>query len=140
LGCGDGIILLFAAKKYGLRGIGYDINEQLIKVANNLIINSELSNLISCELRSFMDESLDFAKLFKSDGIKPEQTTLITVYLIPDALKLLKPKLEEYLLRAKHNYNLDVKVLSIIFSIPGWKPIKTGDQLDTYVYDLSSIS
>jgi len=106
----------------------------------NAIAKEGLSNLISCELRSFLDETLDFATVFKADGVKRAQTTLITIYLIPDALQQLKPKLEEYLRRAKQDYNIDVKVLSIIFSIPGWNPIITGDQLDTYVYDLSSIS
>jgi methylase of polypeptide subunit release factors len=34
LGCGDGKIVHAAAKKFGARGVGIDINPDLVKVAN----------------------------------------------------------------------------------------------------------
>ena len=47
LGCGDGRIPVTAAKKYGARGVGIDIDPQRIKEANENVAKNNVGNLVT---------------------------------------------------------------------------------------------
>src|SRR4051812_49629929 len=79
LGSGDGRIVLTAAKVFGARGFGVEIKEDLVKRANDAAQKENLA------------ERVKFIKadLFKTDI---SQATIITMYLLPDTVNLLKDK------------------------------------------------
>jgi Methyltransferase domain len=80
LGSGDGRIVLTAAKVFGARGFGVDINEKLVKEANE-----------SAKLQGIADRAaFTVQDLFKTDISK---ATVVTMYLLPKTVNMLKDKL-----------------------------------------------
>src|SRR5882762_8972972 len=79
LGSGDGRIVLTAAKVFGARGFGVEIKEDLVRKANEAAQKEGLADRVK-----FMK-----ADLFKTDI---SQATVITMYLLPDTVNLLKDK------------------------------------------------
>lgn len=53
LGCGDGRIVIAAAKNYGARGIGIDLNPKRIEEANANAKAAEVENLVQFRLGNF---------------------------------------------------------------------------------------
>jgi len=80
LGCGDGRIVITAAKKYGARGVGIDINPERIKDARENAKKAGVEDLVRFEEND----------LFVAD-IKP--ATVVTLFLLPQVNLKLKPKL-----------------------------------------------
>ena len=80
LGCGDGRIVITAARKYGARGVGYDIDPQRIRESNE---NAE---------RAGVTDRVRFVQgdLFQADL---SGATVVTLYLLPDVNARLRPKL-----------------------------------------------
>ena len=79
LGSGDGRIVLTAAKVFGARGFGVEIKDELVKKSNEAAKNEGLADRVK-----FMKQDL-----FKTDM---SQATVITMYLLPDTVNLLKDK------------------------------------------------
>ena len=79
LGSGDGRIVLTAAKVFGARGFGVEIKEELVRRANEAAKSEGLAERVR-----FMK-----ADLFKTDI---SQASVITMYLLPDTVNLLKDK------------------------------------------------
>lgn len=46
LGCGDGRIVITAAKKYGARGIGYDIDRECVRAARDSVKKHDVGDLV----------------------------------------------------------------------------------------------
>src|SRR3989440_11778843 len=80
LGSGDGRIVLTAAKVFGARGFGVEIKEDLVKRANEAAHKEGLADKVK-----FVKQDL-----FKTDI---SQATVITMYLLPDVVNLVKDKL-----------------------------------------------
>src|SRR5881398_2204706 len=80
LGSGDGRIVLTAAKVFGARGFGVDIKEELAKRANEAAQQEGLADRVK-----FVKQDL-----FKTDI---SLATVVTMYLLPDTVNLLKEKL-----------------------------------------------
>lgn len=101
LGSGDGRIVVTAAKKYGTRGFGVDINPERIREANE---NAKAAGVV--DKVAFYQRDLFATDL--SDA------TVITMYLLPRVNLELRPKL------------LDLKpgtrIVSHDFSMEDWKP------------------
>ena len=53
LGCGDGRIIIAAAKNYGARGVGIDLNPKRIEEANANAKAAEVENLVQFRLGNF---------------------------------------------------------------------------------------
>ncbi|WAV90851.1 class I SAM-dependent methyltransferase [Oxalobacter aliiformigenes] len=53
LGCGDGRIVIAAAKNYGARGVGIDLNPKRIEEANANAKAAEVENLVQFRLGNF---------------------------------------------------------------------------------------
>ena len=104
LGSGDGRIVLTAAKVFGARGFGVDINEKLVKEANE-----------SAKLQGIADRaSFTIQDLFKTDIRK---ATVLTMYLLPNTVNMLKDKLLTEL-------NPGTRILSHDYPLAGWIPEK----------------
>ena len=80
LGSGDGRIVITAAKKYGARGFGVDLDTYLLKIANANAKKEGVS-----DRARFIEQNL-----FETDL---SQATVITSYLLPSMNEELRPKL-----------------------------------------------
>jgi SAM-dependent methyltransferase len=80
LGCGDGRIVIAAAKKYGARGVGVDLDPARIREARANAKQAGVENLVKFEV----------GDLFKTDLT---EATVVTLYLLPELNRRLKPKL-----------------------------------------------
>ncbi|MGH8764234.1 MAG: class I SAM-dependent methyltransferase [Burkholderiales bacterium] len=109
LGSGDGRIVLTAAKVFGARGFGVDINEKLVKDANE---SARIQGI--ADRASFMVQDL-----FKTDIRK---ATVVTMYLLPTTVNMLKDKLLTEL-------NPGTRILSHDYPLSGWIP-ETYRQFD----------
>ncbi len=97
LGSGDGRIVLNAAKKFGAAGHGMDLNEGLVAVANARARSAGIADRAKFYVRD----------LFKEDISK---ATIVTMYLLPDVVMQLRPKLFKELRPgariASHDYHM----------------------------------
>lgn len=84
LGCGDGSILIAAARDFGARGIGYDINPMLLILARLRALLSSVSRLVS----------LRRGDLFK---IEIPEADVVALYLYERINERLLPRLREAL-------------------------------------------
>ncbi len=104
LGSGDGRIVLTAAKVFGARGFGVEIKDQLVKQANEAAQKEGVA---------------DRAKFLKQDLFKTDvsQATVITMYLLPDTVNLLKDKFLREL-------RPGTRIVSHDYPLTGWIPEK----------------
>lgn len=80
LGSGDGIIVLTAAHQRKASGYGVDIDEELIRLSNLRAKSLGLSERVRFEARD----------IFKTDV---SRATVVTLYLLPEFMQRLRPKL-----------------------------------------------
>ncbi len=84
LGSGDGRIPITAARTYGARGVGIDIDPQRIREANENLKNSGVGDKVR-----FLNQDL-----FTTDI---SEATVVTLYLLPSLNVKLLPKLNREL-------------------------------------------
>jgi len=82
LGCGDGRIVVAAAKKYGCRAVGYDIDPKRIKESLENVAKHNVQDLVKIEEEDIF--TLDLSK-----------ANVITLYLLPSLNVKLIPQLEK---------------------------------------------
>jgi len=104
LGSGDGRIVLTAAKVFGARGFGVEIKEDLVKRANESAKAQGLADRVK-----FMKQDL-----FKTDI---SQASIVTMYLLPDTVNLLKDK---FIAELKPG----TRIVSHDYPLTGWIPEK----------------
>ena len=104
LGSGDGRIAITAAKRYGVRAVGIDIDPERIREANDNAKRAGVSNLVQ-----FRQEDL-----FKADF---SEATVVTLYLLPDLNVKLRPRLLDEL-------KPGTRIVSHQFDMGTWKPDK----------------
>ena len=80
LGSGDGRIVINAAKRFGARGFGVDLNADLVKIANARAARAGIADRAKFYVRN----------LFETDIRK---ATVVTMYLLPEVVLALRPKL-----------------------------------------------
>ena len=84
LGCGDGRIPITAAKTYGARGIGVDIDPQRIAEANANAEAAGVTHLVTFKLQDAMTTDVS-------------QATVVTLYLLSSSNLKLRPILTRQL-------------------------------------------
>jgi hypothetical protein len=82
LGCGDGRIVVTAAKKYGCRAYGYDIDPRRIQESRENVDRNGVGHLVTIEQKDIF--TLDLS-----------QASVITLYLLPSLNVKLIPQLEK---------------------------------------------
>ena len=80
LGSGDGRLVITAARKYGARGFGVDLNRSLVNLANR---NSAKAGVASRAV--FYERDLHETELTRAD--------VITIYLLPEVNLMVRPRL-----------------------------------------------
>jgi len=103
LGCGDGRIVVTAAKKYGCRGVGYDINPKRIKESLENVKKNNVGNMVRIEQKDIF--TLDLS-----------EANVITLYLLPSLNVKLIPQLEKL--------KPGSRIVSHDFDMKGVKPDK----------------
>jgi ribosomal protein L11 methylase PrmA len=114
LGSGDGRIAIAAAKKFGIKAVGIDIDPERIREANENAKKAGVENLVQ-----FRQEDL-----FKADF---REATVVTLYLLPDLNVKLRPRLWEEL-------KPGTRIVSHQFDMGTWKPEKRLDSNGRVVY------
>ena len=80
LGCGDGRILVTAAKRYGCRGVGFDIDPQRVAESRENVSVNGVANLVRIEQRDIFQVDLS-------------EADVVTLYLLPNLNVRLIPQL-----------------------------------------------
>lgn len=114
LGCGDGRIVVAAAKQFGAHALGIDIDPERIKEARENAQKEGVTDLV--EFRQ--------ADLFDTDLRK---ATVVTLYLLPSVNMKLRPKLWRELKPGS-------RVVSHSFDMEDWKPDKEEDVEGTQIF------
>ena len=112
LGCGDGRIVITAAKIYGAHGVGIDINPQRIHDAKENAKKAGVEDLVRFEEND----------LFKA---RIRDASVVTLFLLQKVNLRLRPKLLREL-------KPGTRIVSNTFDMGDWKPdkeetLKTGD-------------
>ena len=82
LGCGDGRIIVAAAKKYGCRGVGFDLNPVRVEEARRNAQKNGVEDLVRIERKDIF--TVDLSK-----------ASVITLYLLPEMNLRLVPQLNK---------------------------------------------
>jgi tRNA G37 N-methylase Trm5 len=114
LGSGDGRIPVTAAKRFGVRAVGIDIDPQRIKEATENAKKNGVSKLVT-----FRQEDL-----FKTDF---KEATVVTLYLLPDLNVKLRPRLLTEL-------KPGTRIVSHQFDMGTWQPEKKVELNGRVVY------
>jgi protein-L-isoaspartate O-methyltransferase len=81
-GCGDGRIVTAAAKRYGCRGVGYEIDSNLSAEARRLAKKRKVDHLVKIVEQDIF--TVDYSP-----------ATVIEMYLLPEMIVKLLPQLEK---------------------------------------------
>jgi SAM-dependent methyltransferase len=114
LGCGDGRFVITAAKEFGARGVGVDIDPFLVKKSVQNARDAGVSDRVK-----FIE-----GDLFESPI---REATVVTLYLYPDLNVKLRPKLLSELKPGS-------RVVSYFFDMGDWKPDRTEARQNRIYY------
>jgi SAM-dependent methyltransferase len=104
LGCGDGRIVIAAAKEYGAHGVGIDINPERIQEAEANAKKAGVEKLVRFEQYDLFDADI-------------HEATVVTLFLLNSVNLKLRPKLLKDL-------KPGTRVVSNTFHMGDWKPDK----------------
>ncbi|KAL7717520.1 Methyltransferase domain-containing protein [Entamoeba marina] len=123
LGCGDGRIVFAAVENINCKGIGVDINEDLIQGCNEEAIKKGITDKVMFKVDDFTREDFNFY-----------DCNCICFYFIPKVLKMLEEKIKNYV-----RSNPNKRVVSICFPFRNWLPSKVHPDMKLFYYDSSSL-
>jgi len=103
LGCGDARILVTAAKKYGVKGFGFDIDPDRVKDSLENVKKNKVEDLVAIKK----------ADIFTLDL---KDASVVTLYLLPNLNVQLMPQLEKL--------KPGSRIVSHDFDMKGAKPKK----------------
>jgi tRNA G37 N-methylase Trm5 len=105
LGSGDGRIVVTAAKKYGVRAIGFEIDPQRIKESHENIKKAGVENLVEIRQQDIRTVDLSAA-------------SVLTMYLLPEVNLMIRANIWKEMKPGS-------RVVSHDFDMGDWKPLKT---------------
>ena len=115
LGSGDGRIVITAAKKYGVKAIGFEIDPERIKESRENIRKEGVGNLV--EIREQDIRTVDLSP-----------ASVLTMYLLPEVNLMLRPNIWKQMKPRS-------RVVSHDFDMGDWKPLKTESIKDRSGWD-----
>lgn len=102
LGCGDGRVVIAAAKIYGAHGVGIDINPERFREAQANAKRANVAQLVQFEVNDLFDADIHNA-------------TVVMLYLLQNLNLRLRPKLLSDL-------KPGTRIVSHAFHMGDWKP------------------
>jgi tRNA G37 N-methylase Trm5 len=115
LGSGDGRIVVTAAKKYGVKAIGFEIDPQRIKESHENIKKAGVEKLV--EIRQQDIRTVDLS-----------QASVLTMYLLPEVNLMIRPNIWKQMKPGS-------RIVSHDFDMGDWKPLKTEQIKDGSSWD-----
>lgn len=106
LGCGDGRIIIEAARSFGAQGVGIDI------------VPERISESRAAAQAAGVGDRVEFIQA-DATRIDISPATVVTIYLVPESMKLLRPILESRL-------SPGTRIVSHGYPVPGWDSKLTG--------------
>lgn len=104
LGCGDGRIVITAAREFKAKGVGVELSPELARQAQEQVKKSGLQNRVTIIQGNLLEVDL-----------KPAD--VVTLYLLTSSNEQLKPILEKSL-------RAGARVVSHDFLMRGWEPVR----------------
>lgn len=104
LGCGDGRIVVNAAKKYGIKAVGFDIDPKRVAESRANVKSAKVEHLVTIEHKDIF--TVDLSK-----------ASVVTLYLLPELNVRLIPQLEKL--------KPGSRIVSHDFDMEGVEPEKT---------------
>ena len=127
LGSGDGRVLIAAAKKYGARGVGFEIDAGLVKLARENARREGVERLVEFRQQDFLSANLSPA-------------SLVTLYLSYDGNLAVREQLNRQL-------KPGARVVSYTFDMGDWPPKiaetyrdASGDSHSLYLWEITAPS
>ena len=105
LGCGDGRIVIAAAKEFGARGVGVDLDPQRIREAQANAVRAGVADRVTFRVQDLLDTDIQSA-------------TVVTLFLSPELNARLRPKLTSELKPGS-------RIVSHRYGIGDWVPERT---------------
>jgi predicted RNA methylase len=115
IGSGDGAIIIRAAKKYGVKGVGIEIDQELVTKARQNAAREKVEHLVEFRVQDAFTVDVSPA-------------TVVTLYMLPDFNAKLRPILDRQL-------RLGSRVVSHDYPIEGWVPDKVETVKGDFVHD-----
>jgi SAM-dependent methyltransferase len=115
LGSGDGRIVITAAKKYGVKAVGFEIDPDLLRQSRESIRKEGLEKLAEIREQDILTVDLSAA-------------TVVTMYLLPEVNLRLRPNVLRQLKPGS-------RVVSHDFDMGDWKPLKVEHIKDSSGWD-----
>jgi len=115
IGSGDGAIIIRAAKKHGVKGVGIEIDQDLVLKARNNAFREKVEHLVEFRAQD----------AFTAD-VSP--ATVVTLYMLPDFNAKLRPMLDRQLKPGS-------RVVSHDYPIQGWVPDKVERVKGDFLHD-----
>jgi SAM-dependent methyltransferase len=104
LGCGDGRIVITAARKYGARGVGVDIEPYRVAESQANAKQAGVEQLVTFSLQDALTVELSPA-------------TVVMLYLVPWSTAKLQPII-------KRQVKPGTRIVSHSFGVDDWAPVK----------------
>jgi SAM-dependent methyltransferase len=105
LGCGDGRIVIAAAKEFGATGVGVDLDPERVREARTNAARAGVEDRVTFRLEDLFDTDI-------------RNATVVTLFLSPDVNARLQPKLLSQL-------KPGTRIVSHRFGIADWAPERT---------------
>ena len=115
LGSGDGRIVVTAAKKYGVKAIGFEIDPERIKESTENIKKAGVGHLV--EIRQQDIRTVDLSP-----------ASVLTMYLLPEVNLLIRPNISKQMKPGS-------RVVSHDFDMGDWKQLKQENMKDSSNWD-----
>lgn len=110
LGSGDGRIVITAAKRYGVKAVGFEIDADLVQESREIALAEGVEHLVEFHQKDIMTVDLSPA-------------TVVTLYLYPESNMLLRPMLWRQL-------RTGARVVSNDFDMEDWEPDRVEQLAD----------
>ena len=115
LGSGDGAIVIRAVKKYGAKGVGIEIDAELVRKARDNAFKEKVDHLVEFRIQDALAADVSGA-------------TVVTLYMLPDFNAKLRPIFDKQLKSGS-------RVVSHDYGIQGWVPDRVETIKGNFVHD-----
>ena len=115
LGSGDGRIVIQAAKRYGVRGVGIEIDPDLVQKARENAFREKVDHLVEFRAQDALTVDVSPA-------------TVVMLYMLPEFNAKLRPIFDRQL-------KSGARVVSHDFEIQGWTPVRVESIKGNFLHD-----
>jgi SAM-dependent methyltransferase len=115
LGSGEGGIIIRAAQKFGARGVGIEIDADLVRKAQANAFREKVEHLTEFRVQDAL-------------SVDVSEATVITLYMLPEFNAKLRPILDRQL-------KPGARVISHDFPVEGWVPDRTERVNGDFLHD-----